>query len=276
MNDAKTIGFHPGNTFLYHINATAKLLFFLFVSVACMTTFDTRFLVAIAIFSLVIFYLSGLKWQQVAFVVKFIAVFSILNVLMVFVFSPSYGANLYGSRTVLLHAGYLTVTSQELFYLLNVALKYVCTVPLALVFIMTTSPSLFASSLNRMGVSYKVSYAVSLTLRYIPDIQHSFWDISYAQQARGVELSNKGKLMERLKGIVSIVIPLILSSFENIDKISTAMQLRRFGSKKKRTWYESQPFRGRDFATVGLAIALFCLTLALFKVNSGRFFNPFK
>lgn len=276
MNDERTIGFHPGNTFLYHLNATAKLLFFLLVSVACMTTFDTRFLVLIAIFSLVIFHLSGLKWRQVAFVVKFIAFFSILNVIMVFVFSPKYGVNLYGSQTVLLHAGYFTVTKQELFYLLNVALKYVCTVPLALVFIMTTSPSLFASSLNRMGISYKVSYAVSLTLRYIPDIQHSFWDISYAQQARGVELSKKAKLLDRLRGIMSIIVPLILSSFENIDKISTAMQLRRFGSKPKRTWYDSQPFRGRDYGVLALAILLFALTILLFKVNDGRFYNPFK
>ncbi|WP_395317726.1 energy-coupling factor transporter transmembrane component T family protein [Fructilactobacillus frigidiflavus] len=276
MNDDQTIGFHPGNTILYHLNATAKLLFFLLVSVACMTTFDTRFLFAIALLSLVIFHLSGLKWRQVAFVVKFIGFFSILNVIMVFVFSPSYGAHLYGSQTILLHAGYFTVTTQEIFYLFNVALKYVCTVPLALVFIMTTSPSLFASSLNRMGINYKISYAVSLTLRYIPDIQHSFWDISDAQQARGVELSKKAKLSTRLKGIISIVIPLILSSFENIDKISTAMQLRRFGSKKKRTWYASLPFRGRDYVIVGVAILLFVLTLWLFNVNDGRFYNPFK
>ncbi|WP_413627757.1 energy-coupling factor transporter transmembrane component T [Fructilactobacillus vespulae] len=275
MNDDNTIGFHPGNSFIYRVNATAKLIFFLLVSVACMTTFDTRFLVLVSILSIGIYYLSDLKWRQVSFVVKFILFFSILNVIMVFIFSPTYGEKLYGAKTVLINAGYFTVTSQELFYLLNVILKYICTVPLALVFIMTTNPSLFASSLNRMGISYKVSYAVSLTLRYIPDVQRSYWDISYAQQARGIELSKKGKLLEKLKGITNIIIPLILSSFENIEKISTAMQLRRFGSKKKRTWYESQNFRWTDGMVLLVAVALLLLTFLLFKLNQGRFYNPF-
>ncbi|USS90228.1 energy-coupling factor transporter transmembrane component T family protein [Fructilactobacillus carniphilus] len=276
MNEANTLGYHPGTTFIYRINAAAKLLFFLIVSVACMTTFDTRFLVLVAILSLLIFKWSHLKWRQVAFVVKFIAFFSILNVILVFVFSPQYGVHLYGAKTVIISAGYFTVTTQELFYLLNVTLKYVCTVPLALVFIMTTNPSLFASSLNRLGISYKISYAVALTLRYIPDVQREFGDIKDAQQARGSELSSKGKLTTRLHGIINIIIPLILSSFENIDRISTAMQLRRFGSKKKRTWYTAQPFRGTDALVLGLAILLLMITILLFQVNHGRFYNPFQ
>ncbi|USS88846.1 energy-coupling factor transporter transmembrane component T family protein [Fructilactobacillus cliffordii] len=276
MNEANTLGYHPGTTFIYRINAAAKLLFFLIVSVACMTTFDTRFLVLVALLSLLVFKWSHLKWRQVAFVVKFIAFFSILNVILVFVFSPQYGIHLYGAKTVLISAGYFTVTTQELFYLLNVTLKYVCTVPLALVFIMTTNPSLFASSLNRLGISYKISYAVALTLRYIPDVQREFGDIKDAQQARGSELSSKGKLTTRLHGIINIIIPLILSSFENIDRISTAMQLRRFGSKKKRTWYTAQLFRGTDALVVGLAILLLMITILLFQVNHGRFYNPFQ
>lgn len=44
-------------------------------------------------------------------------------------------------------------------------------------FLMTTHPSQFASSLNKIGVSYKVAYAVSLTMRYIPDIQEEFYTI---------------------------------------------------------------------------------------------------
>ncbi|WP_420842998.1 energy-coupling factor transporter transmembrane component T family protein [Fructilactobacillus hinvesii] len=276
MNETNTLGYHPGTTFVYRINATAKLLFFLIVSIACMTTFDTRFLGLVAILSLVIFWWSRLKWRQVAFVVKFIAFFSILNVLLVFVFSPQYGVHLYGTKTVLLSAGYFTVTTQELFYLVNVTLKYICTVPLALVFIMTTNPSLFASSLNRLGISYKISYAVALTLRYIPDVQREFGEIKDAQQARGIELSSKGKLSTRLYGIINIIIPLILASFENIDRISTAMQLRRFGSKKKRTWYTAQPFRRMDAVVIGLAILLLVMTLVLFQVNHGRFYNPFQ
>lgn len=49
----------------------------------------------------------------------------------------------------------------------------------------------------------------------------------------------------------------------------------RFGSKKKRTWYTQQPFKASDWFVVILAIALFGITLYLFKLNHGRFYDPF-
>lgn len=56
---------------------------------------------------------------------------------------------------------------------------------------MTTHPSQFASSLNQIGVPYKIAYSVSLTLRYIPDLQEEFFTIKMSQEARGMELSKK-------------------------------------------------------------------------------------
>lgn len=61
------------------------------------------------------------------------------------------------------------------FYLFNLVLKYFSTIPLALLFILTTNPSQFASSLNKIGLPYRSSYSVSLALRYIPDMQEKFW-----------------------------------------------------------------------------------------------------
>lgn len=37
--------------------------------------------------------------------------------------------------------------------------------------------------------------------------------------------------------MLNIIIPLIFSSLDRINKLSIAMQLRRFGSKSKRTCY---------------------------------------
>ena len=55
----------------------------------------------------------------------------------------------------------------------------------------TTNPSEFAASLNRIGVNYKIAYSVAIALRYIPDVQRDYKDISFAQQARGIEMSKK-------------------------------------------------------------------------------------
>ena len=148
-------------------------------------------------------------------------------------FSPYQGVEIYGSRTDLFHLiGPYTVTKEQLFYELNVILKYFATIPMALLFILTTDPSEFAASLNKIGVSYKVAYTVSIALRYIPDVQRDYKDISFAQQARGIDLSSKEKLSKRIKNSAAILMPLIFSSLERIDKISLAMELRAFGNNK--------------------------------------------
>jgi energy-coupling factor transport system permease protein len=144
-----------------------------------------------------------------------------------------------------------------------------------LLFVCTTNPSEFAASLNRIGVSYKISYAVALALRYIPDIQREYRDISLAQQARGVEMSSKKtSLMNRLKAAGSILIPLILSSMERIETISNAMELRGFGKNKNRTWYMSRKFSAMDIVFIVGSLLLMLLSLVLSALN-GRYFNPF-
>lgn len=74
---------------------------------------------------------------------------------------------------------------------------------------MTTHPSQFAASLNQIGVPYKFAYSVSLTLRYIPDVQEEFFTIRKAQEARGLDLSQKAGLVKRIRGNLQIVLPLI-------------------------------------------------------------------
>lgn len=276
MKEQQILGFHPGDTVLHRINATAKMIFLLLATVASMTTYDTRYLILFSLGSLALFKVGNIKWYQISFVMKFILFFSILNVVAVYLFEPEYGVTLYGSRHVIFAGlGRFTFTQEELFYLFNLALKYFCTIPLAIAFLLTTNPSSFASSLNRIGISYKVSYAVALALRYIPDIQEDFFSISQAQQARGFEMSKKGKLSQRLKGVARILLPLIFSSLDRIDTISTSMELRRFGQKKNRTWYVAEAFATKDYIVVIFGVILFLITLILFQVNNGRFYNPF-
>lgn len=277
MKEVTIIGYRTGTGFIYHLTSVSKLLFFLIVSVAAMITYDTRLIMAIAVFSILLFRWSQIRLKEVSFVFLFTILFATLNALMVYLFAPEYGVELYGARTVIWSGiGPYTLTSQELFYLFNLLLKYFCTIPLAVIFLMTTHPSQFASSLYQIGVPYKVAYSVSLTMRYIPDIQEEFYTIRMSQEARGVELSKKGTLLERIKGNLTLVIPLIFSSLERIETISTAMELRRFGKNKKRTWYRYQTMQGRDYLTLVIAISVLLLACFLFLVNGGRFYNPWQ
>ena len=88
--------------------------------------------------------------------------------------------------------GPYTLTQEQLFYQLNMTIKYLTIIPMGLIFLATTHPSEFAASLNKLGVSYKLAYSVAIAMRYIPDIQRDFIEISQAQQARGVDLSRHG------------------------------------------------------------------------------------
>ncbi len=272
----KILGYQAGESFIHRLSGVSKLIFFILVSVSVMATYDTRLILMVSFASLILFQCSGIKWRQVRFVLVFIGIFLVLNLVTIYLFSPEYGVGIYGSRTVLAQGwGRFTVTAEQLFYLFNVFIKYLCTVPLAILFLMTTHPSQFASSLNQLGLPYKIAYAVSLTLRYVPDLQEEYGMIKKSQEARGLELSKKAKLGQRIKGNLQIVLPLIFSSLSRIETISTAMELRRFGRHPKRTWYTQQALTARDYIAISLGITVVLLTLILFIINNGRFYNPF-
>jgi energy-coupling factor transport system permease protein len=168
------------------------------------------------------------------------------------------------------------LTEEQLFYEFNVLLKYSMIIPGAILLIVTTHPSEFAASLNRIGVNYSIAYAVSLALRYIPDVQRDFETISQAQQARGVELSRKASLLKRLRGAAAILMPLVFSSLDRIDVISHAMELRSFGKHKRRTWYAQRPFTRADILVLIFAALLFALGMWVTFRDGDRFYNPFK
>ena len=261
---------------IHRLTGACKLVCLITWSLAAMTSFYTPLLCFLTVASFVLFRIARLRLKDISFMLGIMLVYILLNNVLIFLFSPTHGTTLYGTQTVLFRiAGPYVVTAEQLFYHFNVILKNACTIPIVLLFVCTTNPSEFAASLNRIGVSYWVSYAVALALRYIPDIQREFRDISLAQQARGTEMSKKASLVNRLKAASSILIPLILSSMERIETISNAMELRGFGKGKKRTWYSGRKFSKMDLLAMAVCVGLMLLSLALTYLNGGRYFNPF-
>lgn len=261
---------------VHELTGTTKLVFFLAWSVVSMVTFDTRVLLCMLLIGAVIFKVSRITIRDISVVLGLAAVFLLLNNIFIYLFTPEYGVEVYGSRDVLFTiVGRYTVTAQQLFYHLNITLKVICVVPIALLFIACTDPSEFASSLARIGVSYRAGYAVSLALRYIPDVQREYRNISQAQQARGIDLSGKDKLLTRLKNSVAILLPLIMSSINRIEVVSNAMELRGFGKEKKRTWYMQRKLQRNDWLAIALAAAIVAVGMTVTFWDGSRFYNPF-
>lgn len=255
--------------------ATKFVLFFLW-SILVMVSYKTPLLLALAILGIVFFAVSKIRYSDISFIVKIMALFLGLNLVTIYVFSPEQGVKIYQTRNVILEgAGRFTLTAEQLFYEFNVFLKYITILPPAILLIVTTHPSEFAASLNRIGVPYTAAYSVSLTLRYIPDIQRDFEAISQSQQARGLELSRKASWVKRLKRTAPLLLPLIFSSLDRIDVISRAMELRGFGKYKKRSWYSAKPFKRADKIALAVGILLFAVGIWFTFRNGNRFFNPF-
>ena len=261
---------------IHRLTGASKLVCLITWSLAAMTSFYTPLLFFMTVASFLLFRYAKLKVKDISFMLGLMLVYIVMNNVLIFLFSPDHGTNLYGTQTVLFKLfGPYVVTAEQLFYHLNVILKNACTIPIVLLFVCTTNPSEFAASLNRIGVSYKISYAVSLALRYIPDIQREYRDISLAQQARGTEMSKKASLVNRLKAASAILIPLILSSMERIETISNAMELRGFGKGAKRTWYSGRKFSKMDIISIGVCVLLMCVSFLITFLNGSRYFNPF-
>jgi energy-coupling factor transport system permease protein len=161
--------------------------------------------------------IAKIRFQQIKVMLLYVSIFLAFNFVLTYVFEPEYGVQIYGTRHLLFTiAGPYTVTLEQLFYQITKLLKYLSVIPLGIIFVLTTNPSEFASSLNGVGVSYRICTALSLTLRYFPDVAQDYNTISLAQQARGIEMSKKAKMSERLKRVAAILIPLIMTTMDRI------------------------------------------------------------
>ena len=266
----------PKKSIIHELTGKTKLIIFLIMSFISVVTYDIRVLIGLFIFCFICFAISKIKLSEVKATITFLLIFLVLNGIIIYLFNPNYGPDLYGTRHVLFHiAGRYDITVEQLFYQLHIVLKYIIALPLAILFVSTTNPSELASSLNSIGVPYKAAYAVSLALRYIPDIQQEYHDISQAQQARGIELGKKVKLIKRLKNVINILFPLILTSINRVEVVSNAMDLRCFGKKDKRTWYEKKSISRKDIVALVVGVVIGILAIAVTFSNGTRFYNPF-
>lgn len=261
---------------IHRLTGATKFVCLLLWSFAAMATYDTRMLLALGLLSMGLFKLSKIKIKDVSFMLGFTMAFLIFNNILVYIFSPLHGTEIYGTCTYIFkYTGRFAPTKEQLFYHLNYFLKYLATIPIVLLFVCTTNPSEFAASLNKLGVKYSVAYSVSLALRYIPDVQREYHEISQAQQARGIEMSKKATVFERLKSASAILVPLILTSMDRIEVVANAMELRGFGKGKKRTWYRGRSFTFFDIFSMCICIVFVIISFVLNRVNGSRFYNPF-
>ena len=265
------------DNWVFNLSGVTKLICFLLLSASVMFTYDIRSILVVMVLSFTVLRVSGITFRQIRGMLWAVILFLVVNFILTFVFDPTYGVEIYGTRhEIFRFSPRYVVTLEQGLYQITKFFKYGAVIPLGMLFLLTTNPSEFAASLNGIKVSYKASYALALTLRYFPDTIRNYGDISIAQQSRGLDLSKKEKLGVRIKNIMNICVPLIFSTMDRIDVISNAMDLRAFGKHKKRTWYAKKPMAKLDYVCIAVCgVILLAVILIATFVNHGRFWNPF-
>lgn len=104
------------------------------------------------------------------------------------------------------------------------------------------------------------SMLISLTLRFIPTLLEESKKIMNAQASRGVDF-NEGKLSEKVKQIISLLIPMFVISFKRAEDLSNAMEARGYVIGAKRTKLDELKLRFLDYFSLILVIGLFTLVI---------------
>ena len=159
----KMLTYEDKGTWIHNLCGVTKLIYFLLWTITAMICYDIRVLAVMVVFSAVIFIVSKTTYAQVKGVFLFVLFFLFVNLLAIFLFAPLHGTELYGTKSVLFEiTPKYVVTKEQLFYEAHVFIKYIVIVPAVFTFLVTTNPSEFAASLNRVGISYKGGYALAL------------------------------------------------------------------------------------------------------------------
>lgn len=179
------------STYFHRMDGAVKLLLFIFCMTFTFLFFDFRVLLVVFLIGCMGLIVAKIPLRKIFIVFSVIFTFSLLNSVMILFITPTHGSELTESYTSFVHIGYATITYETLFYAATLSLKYFTLLPFTLIFIYTTDPSEFVSSLSKFRIHYKITYAINIALRYIPNIQSEYKVIKHAQEARGVAFGKR-------------------------------------------------------------------------------------
>lgn len=110
---------------------------------------------------------------------------------------------------------------------------------------------------------HEIGLMLSMSLRFVPTLMDDTTRIMNAQRARGVDF-NEGNLIQKVKSVIPILIPLFASSFKRADALATAMEARGYQGGDGRTKYRILEWKKVDSLAI-LVMVVLAGTLYLFK-----------
>ena len=110
--------------------------------------------------------------------------------------------------------------------------------------------------------THEVAMTIAIALRFIPTLLDETMRIMKAQASRGVDFMG-GKFSEKVRAIVSLIVPLFISAFQRSEELANAMEARGYDPQAKRTRYRQLRWTRRDTWSAFTMVVFFSLMLTL-------------
>lgn len=275
-----TLGkYNNQGTLLHRIDSRVKLIALIVFLVSVFLSYGTAYMNLVIYGGIFVLLLLLTILGKTSFLLLFRSLkamwIMILFLLLLNIFLPSSTTK---ESMVLFSIGSVDVHLSSIINVSYIFLRLVLVLMMTNIFTSTTKPMEMTSALEWLFYPlslikvpiHKLAMTISLALRFIPYLFDKANSIMKAQASRGVDY-HQGKFKEKMKAIVSTIIPLFLSSFSISGELADAMEARGYDPDSKRTRYRAYRWSCRDTLSLSLVllflggiVALAVLRLDLF------------
>lgn len=237
--------YYPTQSFVHRCDPRAKILFLIGYIVAIFLAKNFYALGACAALFLVVAIVSGVPFSALLRSVK--------AVLFLLLFMTVLNLFFYEGTTIWWQWKFIVITKEAVYYTIFLAARLFLLVLGSSLLTLTTTPVSLADGIESLLSPLKVirfpvhelALIMSIALRFIPILTDETGRIMNAQKARGADFETGG-LAKRVKAIIPILIPLLISAFRRADELGDAMDARCYSGSKVRTKYKKLTFGWRD------------------------------
>ncbi len=258
-----TLGqYFPGNSLIHRLDPRTKLLMLVAYIVALFMAVGWVSYALMLVFLITAIAISGIPPKSFLRGLKplmFILIFTgILNLFFT------------QGETVLFSLWGLTLTLEGLVRAIQMVVRILMLIAGTFLLTYTTSPIALTDGLESLlGPLKKIkvpvhelSMMMCIALRFIPTLIEETDKIMSAQKARGADFES-GKLMERVKAMIPILVPLFISAFRRADELATAMECRCYQGGEGRTKMKLLRYHRNDYLVLLLGVALIAAVCVL-------------
>ena len=242
-----TLGqYFPGKSPIHLLDPRTKLLFLIIYFIALFTADGWISYGIVLVFLSTVIYMTTIPLKTIVKGLKpliFILVFTgILNLFM----TPG--------ENVLVSFWGLNITTEGLVQAIFMVSRILMLIVGTFLLTYTTSPIALTDGLESLLAPLKklhlpvheLSMMMCIALRFIPTLIEETDKIMSAQKARGADFET-GSLMQRVKALVPILVPLFIGAFRRADELATAMECRCYQGGESRTKMKTLHYKRRDF-----------------------------